>query len=106
MVPRVVALCLALSVVMPTPAAAQPASGGSRDSVRNGALLGAVIGAAAAATAAAVICKAYQEKGGPSCVPDTLRFSALGGAIGAGAGLAIDVARSHRGVTVRFEVRF
>lgn len=102
---RFLALCLAVNVVAPTPAAAQPAAGGSRDSVRNGTLLGAVIGAAAAATTAAVLCRAYQEKGGPSCVPDTLRFAAVGGALGAGTGLVIDISR-HRGVTVRFGVRF
>jgi hypothetical protein len=79
---------------------------GSRDSLRNGAIIGAVIGAAASGTLAATLCRAFQEKGGASCVPDTLRFAAIGGAIGAGAGLAIDAARTDRGVTVRLAISF
>ena len=55
---------------------------------------------------AAALCNTYQEEGGASCLPDTFRFAAIGGAIGAGAGLAIDAARSHRGVTVRIAIRF
>jgi hypothetical protein len=79
---------------------------GARDSLRNGAVIGAVIGAAAFGAVAAILCHAYQEEGGPSCVPDTLRFAAIGGAVGAGAGLAIDAARTDRGVTVRLAIRF
>ena len=79
---------------------------GARDSLRNGAIIGTVIGAAAFGALAAVLCNAYQAKGDDSCLPDTLRFAAIGGAIGAGAGLAIDAARSHRGVTVRIAIRF
>jgi hypothetical protein len=79
---------------------------GSRDSLRNGAVIGAVIGAVAAGAFAATLCNAYQEKGGASCVPDTLRFAAIGGAIGTGAGLAIDAARTDRGLTVRLAISF
>jgi hypothetical protein len=79
---------------------------GSRDSLRNGAIFGAVIGAVALGAIAATLCHAYREEGGASCVPDTLRFAAIGGAIGTGAGLAIDAARSQRGVTVRFAITF
>jgi hypothetical protein len=78
----------------------------ARDSLRNGAVIGTVIGAAAFGAFAAALCHAYQEEGGGSCLPDTLQFAAIGGAIGAGAGLAIDAARSHRGVTVRWAIRF
>jgi hypothetical protein len=78
----------------------------SRDSLRNGTIIGTVIGGAAFGAFAAALCNAYQEKGGASCLPDTLLFAAIGGAIGAGAALAIDAARSHRGVTVRFAIRF
>jgi hypothetical protein len=78
----------------------------SGDSLRNGAIIGTVIGAAAFGAFAAALCNAYQEEDDASCVPDTLRFGAIGGAIGAGAGLAIDAARDQRGVTVRFAVRF
>lgn len=78
----------------------------SRDSLRNGTIIGTVIGAAAFGAFAAVLCNAYQEEGSGSCLPDTLRFAAIGGAIGAGAGLAIDAARSQSGVTVRFVIRF
>jgi hypothetical protein len=79
---------------------------GSRDSLRNGAVIGAVIGAVAGGAFAAILCNAYQEKGGASCVPDTLRFAAIGGAIGTGAGLAIDAARTDRGLTVRLAISF
>ena len=79
---------------------------GSRDSLKNGAILGTVIGAAAFGVFAAALCNAYQEEDGASCLPDTLRFAAIGGAIGAGTGLAIDAVRSDRGVTVRLTVRF
>jgi hypothetical protein len=79
---------------------------GSRDSLRNGAIVGAVIGAVAFGAIAATLCHAYQEEGGPSCVSDTLRFAAVGGAVGTGAGLAVDAARSHRGATVRLTIRF
>ena len=78
----------------------------SRDSLRNGAIVGAVIGAVAFGAVAAALCRAYQEEGGASCVPDTLRFAAIGGAIGTGAGLAIDAARSYRSVTLRLAIRF
>lgn len=79
---------------------------GSRDSLRNGAIIGAVIGAVAFGAFAATLCHAYQQKGGASCVPDTLRFAAIGGAIGTAAGLAIDAARTDRGVTVRLAISF
>jgi hypothetical protein len=78
----------------------------SRDSLRNGAIIGTVIGAAAFGAFSAALCNAYQEEGGGSCLPDTLRFAAVGGAIGAGAGLAIDAARSQRSVSVRYAIRF
>jgi hypothetical protein len=67
-------------------------------------LSAAVIGAAAFVTFAATLCNAYREKGGASCVPDTVRVAAIGGAIGAG--LALDAARTDRGVTVRFAISF
>jgi hypothetical protein len=78
----------------------------SRDSLGNGAIVGALIGAAAFGAFGAVLCHSFQEEDGPSCVPDTFRFAAIGGAIGTGAGLAIDAARSRRGVTVRFVISF
>jgi hypothetical protein len=79
---------------------------GTHDSLNNGAIIGTVIGAAAFGAFAAALCHAYQEADGASCLRDTLRFAAIGGAIGAGAGLAIDATRSQRGVTVRLAVRF
>jgi hypothetical protein len=79
---------------------------GSGDSLRNGAILGAVIGAAAFGAFAATLCRAYRESGGASCVPDTVKFAAIGGAIGAGAGVAVDAARGQRGITVRLAIRF
>src|SRR5215510_5443384 len=79
----------------------------SRDSLKNGIIIGAIVGAAALGTFGAVLCKAEQEPGGPSCVGDTLRVAALGSAIGAGVGLAVDAAASrHRGVTLSKTIRF
>jgi hypothetical protein len=82
--------------------------GASRDSLKNGVILGATIGAAAFGTLAAILCRAYQEEGGPSCVPDTLRFAAIGGALGSGIGLAVDAVRTDArpGVSVRLALRF
>lgn len=87
---------------------AQPAQrGSSRDSVRNGTIIGAVVGAVALGGFGALLCKLYQEEGGASCLPDTLRVAAIGAAIGAGAGLAIDAALTRRGgVRVGVGVRF
>jgi hypothetical protein len=78
----------------------------SRDSLKNGAVIGALIGAASLGILGATLCYAYQEEGGASCVPNTLRFAAIGAGIGAGAGVVVDVARSHRAVTVRLAIRF
>ena len=123
----VIALCLTANLTAATSAVAQAVPGssirraglarvpngtpvgqrsGSRDSLTNGAIVGAAIGAATLGVLAAVLCHAYQEEGGASCVPDAVRFGVIGGAIGAGAGLAIDAARSQRGVTVRLTIRF
>jgi hypothetical protein len=77
----------------------------SRDSLRNGAVIGAVIGAAAFGAFAATICHVHRERGGPSCVPDAFRFAAIGGAIGLGAGIAIDIAQSS-GPMVRVAIAF
>jgi hypothetical protein len=87
---------------------AQPAQrGSSRDSLKNGAIIGAVVGAAGAGALAALICNLYQEEGGASCLPDTLRVAAIGAAIGIGAGVAVDAALTRNdGVTVRIKVRF
>jgi hypothetical protein len=82
-----------------------PQRAASRDSLRNGALIGAAIGAAALGTLAATLCHVHRERGGPSCVFDALRFTAIGGAIGLAAGIAIDVARSSSPM-VRLSVAF
>lgn len=82
-----------------------PPRAASRDSLWNGAVIGAVIGAAALGAFGATLCHVYRESGGPSCAPDALRFAAIGGAIGLGAGIAIDVARSS-GPMVRVTVAF
>ena len=77
----------------------------SRDSPLNGAVIGAAIGALGLGALAATVCHVHRERGGPSCVPDALRFAAIGGAIGLGAGIAIDVARSS-GPMVRVTIAF
>jgi hypothetical protein len=82
-----------------------PQRAASRDSLRNGAVVGAVIGAAALGAFAGALCHAYREKDGASCAPDAIRFAAIGGAIGLGAGIAIDVARSS-GPMVRVTIAF
>ena len=79
----------------------------TRDSVANGILIGAAIGAAAFGTFAGIVCKVQQEPEGPSCMSDTLRIAAIGAAIGAGGGLAIDAALTRQsGVRVSLAVRF
>lgn len=88
---------------------AQPAQrrSSSRDTVRNGAVIGAIAGALGAGAFGGLICRLYQEEGGPSCWPDALRGAAIGAAIGTGAGIAVDAARArHPGVGVRISVTF
>ena len=83
---------------------AQPAQrGSSRDTLKNGAIIGAVVGAVGLGAFGAFICHLYQEVGGASCLPDTLRIAA----IGTGAGVAVDAALTrHAGVTARIGVTF
>ena len=96
-----------LSVRALTGSAQQPPPGGSRDSLKNGAIIGAIIGALALGGFGAVVCKVQQEPRGPSCLTDTLRVAAIGAAIGAGAGLAVDAARTQRGgVRVSVAIKF
>lgn len=83
----------------------RPQRGAARDSLRNGALIGAAVGAAVLGGLAATICHVHRERGGPSCLPDSLRFAAIGGAIGLGAGIAVDVARSS-GPMIRLSIAF
>lgn len=97
------------SPVLKGPAdAAQPAQRrSSRDTVRDGAFIGAIAGALGAGAFGGLICRLYQEEGGPSCWPDALRGAAIGAAIGTGAGIAVDAARTrHPGVGVRLSVTF
>ena len=84
---------------------AQPAyRGPSRDTLKNGAIIGAVVGAVAVGSYGAFFCNLYE---GDSCLLDTLRVAAVGAAIGAGTGLAIDAALTrHAGVAVRIGIRF
>lgn len=98
---------LPLSVGALSGGVALPQRGRTRDSLRNGTVIKAVVGAAALGGLAAVVCKAYQEPRGPSCLKDTLRLGAVGAAIGAGAGLVVDAALSRRpGVSVSVGIRF
>ena len=81
--------------------------GEPRDSLANGTLIGAAIGAAAAGVVGGIICKVFQEPSDPSCVGDTFRIAAVGAAIGAGAGVAIDAALTRQGgVQVSVRKRF
>ena len=85
----------------------QPDQPPRRDSLKNGAIIGAVVGAAALGTFGGLLCKALQEPGTSSCVDDTLRIAAVGGAIGLGAGLAIDAALMRQsGARLSWKVRF
>jgi hypothetical protein len=84
-----------------------PQSTPARDSLKNGTIIGAVVGAVALGVFGGALCNALQEPGEPSCLKDTLRIAALGAAIGAGAGLAVDAARNQRGgVTLSMRFRF
>ena len=96
---------LQLEGLLGIPRPAQRSS--SRDSLKNGAIIGAVVGAVGLGAFGALICHLYQEEGGPSCLPDTLRVAAIGAAIGAGAGVAVDAAlTTNTGVAVRVAVKF
>ena len=87
------------------PSGPPPQRKASRDSLRNGAVIGAVIGAAALGATAATLCHVHRERGGASCMPDAIRFAATGAAIGVGAGVVIDVARSSSPM-VRLTIAF
>jgi hypothetical protein len=90
----------------PPPAPPAQASRQS-DSVANGVLIGALIGGLAMGLPGGIICKVLQEPGGPSCLVDGLQAAALGAAIGAGAGLAVDAARTRQGgLVVKLTVRY
>lgn len=81
--------------------------GSPRDTLKNGAIIGAIAGAVGAGAFGALICHLYQEKGDASCWPDALRVAAIGAAIGTGAGVAVDAARTrHPGIGVRIRVAF
>jgi hypothetical protein len=98
---------LSLSVRDSTRGAHMTQGARPRDSLKNGTIIGAVVGAIALGAFGAVLCNALQEPEDPSCLPDTLRIAALGAAIGAGAGLAIDAALTrHNGVTVSIAIGF
>jgi hypothetical protein len=85
----------------------QPASGGSRDSLKNGALIGAIVGAVALGGLGAAVCQSFREPTDPSCLGSTLRIAAVGAAIGLGAGVAVDAALTHNaGARVAVRVRF
>ncbi len=88
-------------------ATAEPAQPGPRgDSLTNGVLIGAAVGAIALGGFGAILCNALQEPGDPSCLGDTFRIAAVGAAIGAGAGLAVDAVLDRGGVRVSIGVRF
>ncbi len=86
----------------PQPAQTAP----RRDSLKNGVLIGAAVGAIALGGFGAFVCNALQEPGDPGCLGDTLRIAAVGAAIGAGAGLAVDAVLDRGGVRVSIGVRF
>lgn len=77
----------------------------SRDSLTNGAVNGAVVGALALGGLAAVVCGVYERA--EICIPETLRFAAVGAGIGVGAGVIVDAAltRDH-GVRVSVGIGF
>ena len=83
-----------------------PPPGSRRDSLKNGILIGAAVGAIALGGFGAILCNALQEPGDPGCLGDTLRIAAVGAAIGAGAGLAVDAVLDRGGVRVSIGVRF
>lgn len=86
----------------------------TRDSLRNGGIVGAIVGALTLGAVGALICKLYQEEGGASCWPDTLRGALFGAAIGTGVGLAVDAVLPRHAatfprpgaVTMRIAIRF
>jgi hypothetical protein len=89
-----------------TATAQPPRTGTRRDSLKNGVLIGTAVGAIALGGFGAVLCNALQEPGDPGCLGDTLRIAAVGAAIGAGAGLAVDAVLDRGGARVSIGVRF
>jgi hypothetical protein len=69
----------------------------SRDSLVNGAIVGAIVGGVGLGAFGGVICQIEHEPGTDSCIFDVIRIGAIGAAIGAGAGLAVDAALSRQG---------
>jgi hypothetical protein len=63
---------------------------GTRDSLKNGAVIGALVGAATLGGFGLFLCHALDDTGDPNCFPGLLPAAALGAGIGAGAGIAID----------------
>lgn len=82
-------------------------SGGSRDSLKNGAVIGAIVGAVALGGLGAAVCNSFREPTDPGCLGSTLRIAAVGAAIGLGAGVAVDAALTHNaGARVAVRIRF
>jgi hypothetical protein len=87
----------------------QPSSSrrGTRDSLKNGALIGAIVGAAALGGFGLFLCHALDDTGDPDCFPGVLGIAGLGAGIGAGAGVAIDALLVRQAApAVRVHIRF
>lgn len=79
----------------------------SRDTLANGTIIGALVGAVALGAIGGVICHLENAPGEGSCVTDVLRVAGIGAAIGAGAGAAVDAARSrYGGAILPVRIRF
>jgi hypothetical protein len=78
---------------------------GSRDTLKNGALIGAVVGALTTFAFGMYLCHAIGEEGDPPCLPPALLLAAAGAGAGALAGAGIDALRSPQPM-VRVAVRF
>ena len=74
------------SPIAPAPAAAQ----GTRDSVKNGAIIGAVLGDAGMGGFVTWLCHMLKEPGDPSCWKGVAVWTGIGAGAGAAAGAGID----------------
>jgi hypothetical protein len=97
---------LSLSAVpaMPAPSLAATQSG-SKDPLKNGAVIGAVIGGIITGTGIGLLCHAFNDTDEPQCWKAALLWGGIGAGGGAAIGAGIDALFTRR-FAVRATVRF
>jgi hypothetical protein len=93
-------------VIVATPAVTVSKIQGTRDSLKNGAVIGAVLGGLGAALFGTYLCHAVGEEGDPPCWRGILVIGALGAGAGAAAGAGVDAMLFRSGPRLVVRVRF